>query len=198
LGIINSLINDAIGGNSPEPTSSDKVQKILSTKWDITDDFKITIINTFINTKFPEFKEELLFASENAVVSVDIPPMTSQELDEVLGGVRRNNVRIYESFRFGIRFRDYEGNRLRKAFTNIFIAQQYMYLDEIATTIEIKQDDKVLFKSEKCLITAIQQQTLDHQNTAIDEFEVTFITPTFSNTYIKDFGQSAEYSSSFV
>jgi hypothetical protein len=72
-----------------------------------------------------------------------------------------------------------------------------MYFDEIATSIEIIQGDYALFKSEKCLITAVQQQVLDHQNTAINEFEVTFITPTFTNEHIKDFGQSAEYSSSF-
>jgi hypothetical protein len=205
LGILGSFINSAaekmidLGKPSSDVRNEDIVQKITTTKWDLTDDFKVTITNKLIidDSRFTDHQKDLEFASKYGVISIDIPSMSSQEIDEVIGGIRRNNVRIYESFKFGIRFRDYEGNRLRKLFTTIFIAQQYEYFDSVATSIEITQNESCLFKSEKCLITTIQQQTLDNQNTAINEFEVTFITPEMSNTYIKEFGRNANYSSSF-
>jgi hypothetical protein len=206
MGIVGNLINSALEDSfdknktlTTEKSNQDIVQSIMSTKWDFSDDFEVTITNNFINTKFKDkgFADDLKKACKSAIISVDIPPMSSQEIDMVIGGIRRVGVKMYESFRFGIRFRDFEGNKLRKIFTNIFVAQQYMYLDEIATKIEIKQANKVLFSSEKCLITAVQQQTLDNQNTAINEFEVTFISPSITNEHLKDFGLDANYSGSF-
>jgi hypothetical protein len=206
LGIVGNYINsaasemlDSLNDNTgiSNIENDDIIQKIMSKKWDISDNFTVNITNPFILKHFEFYKEDLVTAGKEAVISVDIPPMTSQEIDEVLGGVRRTSVRMYEQFRFSTRFRDYDGGSLRKLFTTIFIAQQYMYLDDIATEIKIYQDGALVFESPKCLITAVQQQTLDNSTTEIANFEVVFITSTFTNNEIKDFGKDAEYSTSF-
>ena len=201
MGLINSLVNDTMSkylntNGSIEKTNSDVITDILTTDWDISDDFKVEIVNNFVTHKL-KLVDRLIQAGNSGVISVDLTPLSSQEIDNVIGGIRRVNVRMYESFRFGIRFRDYNGGELRKVFTDIWVAQQYMYPDEIASKITIKQKDKVMFESDKCLITGVAQATLDNTNSTITEFEVTFITPTFSNTEIKDFGIDANYSASF-
>jgi hypothetical protein len=209
LGIVGNYINsaasemlDSLNNNTciSNTENNDIIQKIMSKEWDLSDNFAVSITNPFIITHFSQYKEDLVSAGEEAIISVNIPPMSAQEIDEVLGGLRKTSVRTYEQFRFSIRFRDYGGGTLRKLFNTIFIAQQYMYLDEIATEIKITQkgyEDSLVFKSSECLITAIQEQTLDHNTTEVSNFEVVFIAPTFTNNLIKDFGKDADYARSF-
>jgi hypothetical protein len=199
---VNSVVKDIIKKDNitavPSEKDIDIVQKITSANWDFSDNFEVEINNKIVTDGIlSNFNDILRFASKYAVVSVDIPPMSSQEIDTVIGGLRRINVKMYESFRFRIRFRDIDGNQIRKLFQNIFVAQQYEYFDNIKTNINIKNGGKVIFNSEDCLIISIQQQTLDNNNTAISEFEVTFISPSISNQYLKGFGNNANYSAAF-
>ena len=207
MGIIDSLSNkvNSIADNAlsslkssilPKSTK-DTVKNILQTNWDLTDDFVFVIHNTYINTKCKKgecLDNEVL---QKSLLSVEIPVLTSQEIDNVLGGTRRINTKMQESFRFNVRFRDFDAGRLKKYFTMMWVAQQYMYFDDIKSTIHIKVNGSTAFYSENCIITQISAQTYDTSSTGISEFEITFMSPSFTDTNIKEFGIDPEYAKEF-
>ena len=179
-------------------TINDVSQKILTKNWDFTDDFKFIYFNNFALSYFTNEDSNITLLDiarmfEESVISVEQPILSSQERDTTLGGRKFTNVKQYELFRFVVKFRDFEGGTLRRFFTKLWIAQQYKYPEEIESHIQININGVVLFSSTKCLISQISSQTFDNTNTGISEFDVTFVTPEFSDAEIKDFGTSSEY-----
>jgi hypothetical protein len=191
---VNSSFNpyneDSIGSSIG---SADIVQSILSTNWDLTDDFEVIITNIFVPTIGKVITEEDI---KKSIISVEIPAFSARELgDNIIGGQRRIQVGLYEAFRFSIRLRDFDGGMLRKYFTAIWVAQQELYLDEIKTTVEIRGNGGLIFKSEDCLITQVTGSTYDNTTTNASEITVNFFTPTITTEEIKDFGKDPEYPS---
>jgi hypothetical protein len=209
MGILGSLASkaaDELFGR--EDTASKEISisvyNITNKKWDLTDDFGVTFNNNYISGKLPD-KLKSTFTNEStwkyAITGVALPPLSSQEMDVVLGGTRRNNVRMHESFRFSITFRDFENGSLRKIMTAIFVAQQYEYFDNIKSSIEIFKGEgegkTVMFQSDNCLILSIGAQSFGHDQSAFSEFTVNFISPAFNDELIKDLGIDWDYNEAF-
>ena len=51
-----------------------------------------------------------------------------------------------------------------------------------------------VFGSDNLLITSVSQSQLDNNNTQAVEFTVEFVSPTFSNSLVKDFGKFGSWS----
>lgn len=200
MGIISSLsdnVKSSLGGLIPGQNSGDIVKNILNTDWDISDDFEVSINNYFM-TNVPEviqIDNEML---KKSIISVELPTLTSQELDYVFNGTRRTSTKMQEQFRFNIRFRDFEGGIMRKYFTTIWTAQNYAYFDEVKSVVKIEMHGTTMFYSENCIITQISSQTYDHSSTGIAEFEITFISPSFTDVYIKELGIDPTYAAEFA
>jgi hypothetical protein len=173
------------------------VDSILNTDWTLSNEFEVFIFNPFIASKMVN---ENVFAKDvfdKCVVSFTLPEISSQEIDNVIGGLRRNNVRMYESFRFSITFRDYDENILRKTFTNIWVAKQYMYPDDITSTIVIQNKGNIWFYGTRCFVTNISGGDFNQGSNEIQTFTVQFVTSDFSNTYLNGFGLDSNYEAAF-
>jgi hypothetical protein len=195
LDSLTNSVKNAFSKNINEPTPKETVDNILKTNWDLTDDFEFILTNEFLSKNSVEiFNNEIL---AKAVVSVEVPVLTSQEMDVVFAGVRRTNVRMQELFRFTVRFRDFDKGIIRKYFTTLFIAQQYLYFDDVKSNIVIKLGNKTMFGSENCFISQISAVTYDHNNTGISEFDVTFVSTSYSDEFISNFGSDTEYNHNF-
>jgi len=196
MGMISSLDSSLNPYNEDNIISNvsgnDIVQNILSTNWDYTDDFEVIIVNSFVPNVGKTITENEI---KKAIISVEIPPFSAGELENIIGGQRRVNVRLYETFRFSIRLRDFDGGYLRKYFTSIWIAQQELFHDEIKTSVEIKVNNGLIFKSDDCIITQVSGSTFDNTNTNISEITIQFSASTLITEEIKDFGKDPEYSS---
>jgi len=173
------------------------LDSILSTKWDVKNEFDVYIYNNFIADKMGDTDIFTKETFDKSIVSLTLPEVASQEMDNVVGGLRRHNVKMYESFRFSITFRDFSDNILRKMFTNIWVAQQYMYYDYIATGVYILKGQSVLFSSDRCLITNISVDSYDQSATDFVTFTVNFISSELNNTYLERFGSDADYDKAF-
>jgi len=195
MGILNSLTNKIFKNNPVNLSNFNSISKdILNTKWDLTDDFEVIISNNYATYKFPDLSINSLI--EKSVISVEVPPMSSQEQDNVIGGIRKPIVRMYEQFRFTIKFRETKGE-IRDFFNALFVGQQYVFPKDIASDILVKSNGSVIFQAKKCMIIQISGINLDHNTTNVVEFDVTFISTDFTNSYIKDFGTDPDYASSF-
>jgi hypothetical protein len=176
--------------------SNNIVSSIVNTQWDFSDDFKATIT---INPKYVQdfnLSEEVI---EKSIVSIEIPTLSSQEIDNIVAGTRRVNVRMQELFRFNIRFRDFNNGILRRIFSILFAAQQFEYFNDIAIGIKIEYNNPkkdIIFQSEKCLITQISPITYNNDGNIV-EFDVNFVSPSFTNTNLVNFGSDSNYNKSF-
>jgi len=172
------------------------ITNILNTNWDLTDDYTFFIYNDFLHTRGSnELNDENL---QKSIISVEVPVLSSQEVDTVIGGIRRTGVKIQEQFRLVIKFRDFGGGHLKSHFTKLFAAQQYMYFDDIKSTIRITANNEIQFYSENCIITQISAQTYDNNNSNISDFDVTFISPSFTDKHIMNLGSDQHYAESFI
>jgi len=170
---------------------SDLVTSISNTNWFLTDNFEVVINNNKVSTKeFDNFANDI----RKSTMSVTLPELTANENDQVIGGERRIGVQLFEAFRFSVKFRDYDGGKLRQFFETIWVMQQYEYFDDIKTNVTIStnasssQNATILFSSEDCLITGISGYSLDNSATAIAEFDVSFYTNKFSDDLVSGFG----------
>ena len=160
------------------------VKKINNTNWFFTDNFEIEFRNQSI-TEMQDINDLL----KMCVMSVDIPPLSAPESDIVLGGERRIGVQMFETFRFNIRFRDFDNGTMRKYFEAIWIAQQYEYFDTVKSSVKIiGTNGKVLFDTTEALITTISSIQMDNSTTGIAEFDVSFIAKRSSDEVISEFG----------
>jgi hypothetical protein len=198
MGLLDSLSDMVISSldkSIPNVGTKDIVQSVMTTSWDISDDFEVYISNNYLIEKNINILDEENM--KKSVISVQLPTMSAQEDEAVIGGLRRVMLRQSELFRFVIRFRDYEGGLLRKYFTAMWAAQQYKFPDEVSSAITITMQGSLMFYSGDCLITQISEQSYDNTNTGISEFDVTFVTPSFTDEFIVNFGKDMDYASAF-
>lgn len=165
------------------------VNQAVKTDWTLTDDFELYFYNPKISLdSFVVTAGEESLSILKSIVSVDIPQLSSAEMDEVSGGERRIGVKMYESFRFTVKFRDYDALSLRRYFEAIWIAQQYEYFDDIKSTVFVENKGINVFNTTDALITGISSIQFDNTSTQIAEFDVSFISNTLSDATIDMFG----------
>lgn len=169
----------------------DVIDIALNTKWTITDNFEVDITNPKVVFWEPT---EMGTIIQKSLLSIDVPTLTSPESDYVIGGERRLGVKIFEAFRFTMRFRDFEGGQLRRYFEAIWIAQQYEYFDNIKTSVKIDSIlnldlKKNIFRTEDALITEVSSIQFDNTSTQIAEFSVAFIANKISDELVTKFGE---------
>lgn len=134
---------------------------------------------------------------EKNTISVDVPQLTAGELDTVLGGQRRPNIRMQELFRFQAKFRDEDGLSLRQYFESLWIATQYEYFDDIKGMVVILDvDGNVVFASYDVIINSVSPVQFDNNSSQIVEFDVQFLSPTYSDGVVTNFGKM-KYGDSF-
>lgn len=201
---VTDSINNAIDSGLFQVTkgftaeNSSVVEQILSKKWDMTDDFQVAFVSQYLQKIMPDYINDFYEMMNYAIVNVTLPMMSAQEIESVIQGTRRVNVKLQESFRFEITFRDYSGGILRKMLTALWIAQQFEYFDDVKSHITIMQNNALAFTSDNCLILSIGTQTYDHNNTGFSEFTVSFISPSYTDEFVRDFGIDLGYSDSFM
>jgi len=190
-----------------EKTNTDVVNNITMTEWDLTDNFEISISGNanseasyFEKILTKGFKMSSVKFSEivnKSIISVEVPVMSSQEIDNVVAGTRKLGTRLYERFTIVLRFRDSDNSFLRKVFTTLWVAGQYEFPENIYLSVSVynkKLNNKnLLFKSEKFVITQVSSITLDNTNTAINEFTINLVSGSFSDGLVKDFGVDNDY-----
>lgn len=168
------------------------IKNALATKWNLTDDFDFTFSNnkhylTNLNTNLQP--QEIL---DMCVMNIDMPQLMG-DVEEVLqGGEYRLIAKKFMPFTLSVTFRDILGLKLRDYFIKIFQNQQTEYFDVIKSSIQVKTQDNLIFKSEDILIVSVSQVQIDNTNTQITEFSVEFKTPYYTNSGMKfgDYGQT--------
>lgn len=194
---IGNLVPTQLNRLNPKE-SENIVSSIMNTQWDFSDDFDFSII-------FPgKYKDDFKINKDiirKSVISVELPVLSSQEIDNIIGGTRRVNVKMQELFRFNVKFRDFQNGVLKRIFTILWVAQQFDYFDNVKSTIKISKSkngkEDILFLSEDCVISQISSQTFSNEESNVVEFDVTFVTPSFTNTNIVKFGSDTNYNSVF-
>ena len=176
----------------------DVMQNALNTNWTLTDNFEVYMANPAAAKYFGSldiFKDSI----EKSLMTIDAPTLTSAEADNILGGERRLGVRMFEAFRFTMKFRDFNGGYLRRFFEGIWMAQQYKYPKDIQSSVSINQDTGNgefdsnivnIFRTSNALITSVSALNFDNSSTQIAEFDVTFIANKYSNEDFTGFGES--------
>lgn len=175
---------------------SDILINASRTDWTLTQDFTFWYGQ---NSKFTKYDIGTFIKSDEApldiwkkcTMSVEVPQLTSSEMDTVLGGERRANIRMQELFRFTAKFRDFDGLSLRQYFNALWTATHYEYPDTIAGTVVILDSHgKVVFKSSNVVINSVSAIQYDNSSNQIAEFDVQFLSPTYSDSTINNFGKS--------
>jgi len=162
---------------------NDVLEKAKNANWTLTDDFEF-----FFNNSSLISPTNLAESLELGVIAINVPELTSPEIDEVLGGERRIGVRLFENFRFTIKFRDYGGGAIRRYFQTIWVSQQHMYFDDIKSTVSINSTGKTIFYTTDALITSISSINFDNNSTQIAEFDVTFLARSYSDEFVSGIG----------
>jgi len=169
----------------------DILDQALETNWTYTNDFDLTINNNMVKFKWSETEFGKII--QKCVMNIDLPPFTSPESDFVLGGERRIGTKIFEAFRFTIKFRDFEFGELRRFFEAIWIAQQYHYKEDIRTSVSvskmIKERKVETFQTDEALITEVSNFNFDSTGSGIGEFTVSFISNKVSDKLVSRFGE---------
>lgn len=177
-------------------TAIEILQTAIKTDWVQTQDF------TFEYHQNPNFTNftlgDLLNVEGSALdmfnlccISVDVPQATASELDTVLGGERRVNIRMQELFRFSAKFRDLKGLGLRNYFKGLWIATHSEYPDTINGSVRIMDGvGNLLFQSTNVTINSVSAVQFDNNSSQIAEFDVQFLSPTLSDFTINNFGKS--------
>ena len=166
---------------------NDIVQRAQNTNWTLTDNFDIIIHNPSVQDI-----DDAATIIPLCTVSIDLPELTSAENVQVLGGEQSLGVKMFDPFRFTMKFKDFDSMSLRKYFETIWISQQYGYFDQVKTEVILKGQNKgletILFKTSEAMIVSIGQVTFDNNTTAIAEFDVTFLTRSYTNDLIDGMG----------
>ena len=190
--IINKISNPLKQFQSPSNSIESIVKLATNTKWTLTSDFEVTLENKFI--KYPmniNTEDQWSSTLAKSIVSINSPDLTAAEVDEVLGGERRIGVRMFEAFRFTIKFRDFDGGLFKRYFENIWVAQQSTYPDDVSTKILIHAQGKLVFGAENCLITSVSGINFDNGSAQIAEFDVVFISNSYSSQSVSEVGTNS-------
>ena len=179
-----------------ETPLSDILHNASVTDWTLTQDFSFHYVQNAKLTKFNIFtfvpvRETAIDIYAKSTISVEVPQLTASEMDTVLGGERRVNIRMQELFRFSVKFRDFNGLSLRKYFENIWISTQYEYPEEVNGTVYIyDKSGTLVFSSSNVVINSVSAIQFDNNSNQIAEFDVQFLSPTYSDSKVNDFGKS--------
>jgi hypothetical protein len=152
--------------------------------WSRADDFHVFISNPVL----PQNNALSSDIFEMAIESISLPSFTSAEQDIVMGGERRVGVKIFESFRFSITFRDFTGLSIYRWLQSIWVTQQYEYPENIKTHVKVETDGIVIFETNDAFITSLSEVSLGHASNNVTSFTAQFICNRFSSKNIKDFG----------
>jgi len=174
---------------------SDILINASRTDWTLTKDFEFFYIQ---NSKFNKFQIQDFINSEEPIqdiyskctMSVDVPQLTASEMDSVLGGERRTNIKMQELFRFSAKFRDFNSLALRDYFKGLWTATHFEYPADIAGSVYILHKNKLVFHSDNVTINSVSAIQFDTTSTQIAEFDVQFLSPTYSDSSINNFGKS--------
>jgi hypothetical protein len=168
------------------------MEKIQSITWGNNADLELFLWNNKFSGKMESVFKIKPEDINYYIVSASVSSLSSNEVDNVIARTRRLNVQMQEQFRFSLRFRDNEMGSLRKFFTAIFAMQQHSYFDDIKTTViimrKIEDTTNPLFHTDSALITQISEVTLNHNENSITEFDVQFVSPSYGDNIIYDFG----------
>ena len=165
----------------------------LRAEWALTDDFQIYLFNKHLNIDgIQGFTSQDIL--DMCVINVDIPTMQAEVPNTLVAGAWRVHAAKFQPFTLSVTFRDLSGLRIRERFTEVWMAQQRQYFDDIKSEIRISINQSDVFSSDNLLITSVSQSQLDNNNTQAVEFTVEFVSPTFSNQIVKDFGKFGAWS----
>ena len=165
----------------------------LRADWALTDDFQIYIFNQYLQIDGIQgyTAQDIL---DMCVINVDIPTMQAEIPNTMVAGAWRVHAAKFQPFTITVTFRDLNGLRLKERFTEVWMSQQREYFDDIKSEIRISLGQTEVFSSDNLLITSVSQSQLDNNNTQAVEFTVEFVSPTFSNSLVKDFGKYGSWS----
>ena len=165
----------------------------LRADWALTDDFQIYIFNKHLHLDgIQGFTNQDIL--DMCIINVDIPTMQADVPNTMVSGTWRVHAAKFQPFTVNVTFRDLNGLKLKEHFTEVWMAQQRQYFDDIKSEIKISVGQSEVFSSDNLLITSVSQSQLDNNNTQAVEFTVEFVSPTFSNSTVKDFGKFGSWS----
>ena len=170
------------------------IQNAQRVNWNITDDFGFT----FNNNKFPLKNldinglrpQEIL---DICTMNIDMPQLTADVEAVLQGGEYRLNAKKFSNFTFSVTFRDVLGLKLRDYFIMIWMKTQTEYFDDIKSSVEVRTQKELIFKSSDVLIANVSQVQFDNANTQVSEFTVEFQAPFYSNSDRTDFGSFGQH-----
>jgi len=159
----------------------------LRADWCITDDFSIYIFNKYLEIDgIQGFTAQQIL--DMCVKSVDTPQISSDVTPTLVAGTWRIHSAKFQVFTFSVVFRDLAGLRLKERFTEVWHLQQREYFDDIKSEVELKVNHHVVFASDNLLISSVSQSQFDNANSQASEFTVEFVSPTFTNNTLNNFG----------
>lgn len=185
--------NEAAPSKSEVSSLQATINNIVNTNWMLTDDFEFTFYNFAIDINKFIVHENTIVQNifDRHTMSCEIPILTTGEYETVSGGERRINNKMIEMFRFNAKFRDSDSAALRRYFMKIIAAQQFEYFDDIKSTITIMNNGVLVYYSTNILITSISPIQFSHDSTQIAEFDVAFISNTYGDVDVNDFGKTS-------
>ena len=160
----------------------------LHADWNRTDDFQFTFSNKAIPlAAMGNLQPQDLL--DVCTISVATPQLSADITPTMIGGGYRLHQTKFQPFTFSAVFRDLNGMELKSYFTKIWLGQQGQYFDDIKSEIKVSVGGKILFESSECLISSVSQSDFDNNNSQVSEFTVEFLSPFFSDGFIKEFGK---------
>ena len=166
----------------------DIMSNALNANWNRTDDFQFTFSNTAIPFEGAG-NLQALDVLDICTISVATPQLSADITPTMIGGGYRLHQTKFQPFTFSAVFRDLNGMELKSYFTKIWLGQQGQYFDDIKSTIKLSVGGKVLFETSEAMISSVSQSDFDNNNSQISEFTVEFLSPFFSDGFIKNFGK---------
>jgi hypothetical protein len=165
---------------------NDVITKVQNTKWTKINNFGINMSPTdvgfagIIKWKINDttFNDMLNIA----LISVDTPAYTNQEVAEYIGNSWRYHVGRDELFRFTLTFRDYNQMELYRTFITTYNKQKGQYFNRICFNLEIFLDEdkgtnnrKKLFTTQFAVLETVSQLQFSHNtDNQIAEFSAGF------------------------
>ena len=172
------------------------MQNAKNANWALTDDFQFRFINA--NRPLNATESDLTAGDilDISVVNLDIPQLGSSVKTILQGGEYRIYNAIFEPFTVNVTFRDFGGMELRNYFSEVWMASQRGYFNDIKSTITISMGGNIIFHSDDCLINSVSQIQLNNASTQIAEFSVDFSSPYYTNALTDKFGKNTYEGSS--
>jgi len=154
------------------------LENALIAPWCLTDDFSFYYSNNMMPF------EGIAGLSPNdsldiAVINVDTPQLSADVTTTLVAGRWRTHSTKFQPFTFSVTFRDVAGMPLKNFFINVWAQQQKEYFDDAKSTVKISSAGSTVFSTEYALISSVSTSQFDNNNTAVAEFTVEFLSPTY-------------------